>query len=71
MSGIGKDYINGLAPAGIQGQYVVFIQEDRRGDIWLGIKGGALTRVKEIGNELQFEHYHHLYLLVIFLEVRF
>lgn len=57
MSGIGKDYINGLAPAGIQGQYVVFIQEDDRGDIWLGIKGGALTRVRDVGNELQFEHW--------------
>lgn len=55
VSGIGREYIDGLTSAGIQGQYVVFIHEDYRGDIWLGIKGGALSRVKEVGGELHFE----------------
>ncbi len=57
VSGMGKEYTTGLTSAGIQGQYVVFINEDYRGDIWLGIKGGALTRVRELGNDLQFEHW--------------
>ncbi|MBX2873018.1 MAG: response regulator [Saprospiraceae bacterium] len=57
ISGIGKEYRKGLASAEIQGQYVVFIHEDYRGDVWLGIKGGALARVREVGNDLQFEHW--------------
>lgn len=57
VSGTGKEYINGLTSAEIQGQYIVFIHEDYRGDIWLGIKGGALTRVREIEDDLQFENW--------------
>ncbi|NRB46706.1 MAG: response regulator [Saprospiraceae bacterium] len=57
VAGKGTEYRRELASREIQGRYVVFFHKDHRGDIWLGIKGGMLTRVHQEGDNLQFEHW--------------
>lgn len=56
IEGKGKPYVDGDKPTNLKGNsYVVFIQKDQAGDIWLGLKFGGLNRARQVGPDLHFE----------------
>ena len=55
ISGNSREYVLGRGASNLKGRYLVFVQKDHRGDIWLGFKGGTLNRVHDQDGELQFE----------------